>query len=119
MESHTRSGGGFVFGPFRLDPESRHLARDGTRVLLTDHPFHVLHTLVVRAGEVVPKDALIDATWGRGAALGDNSLAQVIVQLRRLLDAADANRYIQTVSRQGYRFAAPVTLADVTIDGDA
>lgn len=64
--------------------------------------------LVAKAGEVVPKDHLIQAVWG-DVAVSDNSLEQAISILRRTLDPDGGQRYIETHARRGYRFAAPVS----------
>jgi tetratricopeptide (TPR) repeat protein len=50
----------------------------------------------------------VQAVW-QGTAVGDNSLAQTISQLRGVLDADHPTRYIETAARLGYRFVAPVT----------
>lgn len=69
-----------------------------------------METLVAlgqRSGEVVKKDDLIEAVWGR-IAVSDHSVAMVISQLRRALqDDARAPRYIQTITKRGYRLIVP------------
>src|SRR6185295_5637713 len=65
-----------------------------------------LVALAERAGEVVKKDELIAAVWGR-IAVSDHSVAMVISQLRRALgDDARAPRYIETITKRGYRMIA-------------
>jgi len=59
-----------------------------------------------RAGQVVKKDELIEAVWGR-IAVSDHSVAMVVSQLRRALnDDAKAPRYIETITKRGYRMIA-------------
>lgn len=66
-----------------------------------------LVVLAGRAGEVVKKDELIAAVWGR-LAVSDHSVAMVISQLRRAFgDDARAPRYIETITKRGYRLIAP------------
>lgn len=66
-----------------------------------------LMVLAERAGEVVKKDELIAAVWGR-LAVSDHSVAMVISQLRRAFgDDARAPRYIETITKRGYRLIAP------------
>lgn len=69
-----------------------------------------METLVVlaaRAGEVVKKEELIVAVWGR-LAVSDHSVAMVISQLRKAFgDDARAPRYIETITKRGYRLIAP------------
>lgn len=74
----------------------------------------VLAALLTRAGEVVPKDTLVEAGW-RDVAVTDNSLEQAISSLRR------AGALIETVPRQGYRVSSPVQrltprASDATLD---
>jgi DNA-binding winged helix-turn-helix (wHTH) protein len=96
----------FVFLPFELDPGRRRLTASGEPVAISDRHLDVLLLLVARAGQVVPKDDLIEAGW-KDIAVGDNSLEQAISSLRRLLGPG----HIDTVARRGYRFSAPVTRA--------
>jgi DNA-binding winged helix-turn-helix (wHTH) protein len=105
------STGGFAFGPFRLDPTSRRLLKDGASVVLTPQQFDLLHAFARSAGAVLTNDDLIAAAWG-GAIVEDNAIAKAVMRLRRTLDAQDPKRYIDNLPRRGYRFAAPVTRVD-------
>ena len=96
----------FAFGPFELDSEARRLSRGGELVPLPSRHFDLLHLFVARAGQLLTKDALIEAAWS-GIAVTDNSLEQAISSLRRVL-SSDATAYIETQPRRGYRFAAEV-----------
>lgn len=79
------------------------------RLPVPDRHLGVLLHLLAHAGEVVGKDALVDAAWP-DVAVTDNSLEQAISALRRVLaDGAGAASLIQTVPRQGYRFTGPVS----------
>jgi DNA-binding winged helix-turn-helix (wHTH) protein len=99
----------FLFAPFELDAARRRLMVRGEPVAISDRQIDVLLTLVERAGQIVPKDDLLQAAW-RDVAVGDNSLEQAISSLRRLLAVeAPAVTFIDTVARRGYRFAAGVT----------
>src|SRR4029453_14645062 len=63
--------------------------------------------LVEHHGRIVAKDTLIEAVW-QGAAVGDNSLAQCLFEIRRSL-GDDSQQLIRTVARRGYMFTASVT----------
>jgi DNA-binding winged helix-turn-helix (wHTH) protein/cytochrome c-type biogenesis protein CcmH/NrfG len=99
--------GGFAFGPYRLDVRSRRLLRDDQWIPLPDRQFDLLYAFTKRAGELLPKDVLIEAAW-HGVAVDDNTLSQAVSHLRRTLDAGNKDRYIRTAFDQGYRFVAPV-----------
>ena len=103
-----------LFPPFRLDVRSEQLWRDTQALPLRPKTFAVLHYLVARAGEVVTQEALLDAVWGP-AALSETVVRTSIRELRAALgDTTQQPRFIQTVHRRGYRFIAPVTMADMS-----
>ncbi|MEM1206085.1 MAG: winged helix-turn-helix domain-containing protein [Acidobacteriota bacterium] len=101
------------FGDFRLDLANRLLYRAGEPVDLTPKAFDTLLVLVRRAGQVVPKDALIEEIWP-SSFVSEATLSQNIYILRRLLDPEDTRRWIRTLPRRGYRFEGEV----VAVDGD-
>ena len=95
-----------VFPPFRLDLRAGQLLRDRTPVHLRPKTFAVLCYLAERPGELVTKDALLDAVWN------DVVVSQDVVrisagELRAALDDDwTSPRFIETVHRRGYRFVA-------------
>lgn len=94
------------FGPFRLDEAEALLERDGHPVEVPPRAFQVLCELARRPGQLVTKDALIDAVWGHHH-LNESALKNIVSQLRLALgDDAREPRIIQTASRRGYRFIA-------------
>lgn len=105
------------FGPFWLDEAQALLERDGQPVEVPPRAFQVLCELARRPGQLVTKDALIDAVWGHHH-LNESALKNIVSQLRQALgDDARESRIIQTAARRGYRFIA--TLAqDVTAPAD-
>lgn len=79
----------------------------GVQHKLERRAMEALVLLAERAGHVVKKDEFIEAVWGR-LAVSDHSVAMVISQLRRALrDDARAPRYIETITKRGYRLIAP------------
>jgi DNA-binding winged helix-turn-helix (wHTH) protein len=102
-------GAVYRFGEFSLDAGRRRLTRAGQPVNVADRHLSVLLRLVAHPGQVVSKDDLVQAAW-QDVAVTDNSLEHAISALRRALGAPPAGEpYIETVPRQGYRFARPVT----------
>ena len=101
----------YGFGSFQLDPTSRTLTRVGETVALTARQFDLLLLLVARAGQVLSKDALINAAWA-GVAVTDNSVEQAVSALRRILNSHETGTYIETQARRGYRFAVDVQRTD-------
>jgi DNA-binding winged helix-turn-helix (wHTH) protein/Tol biopolymer transport system component len=101
--------GDYCFGDYNIDTRRRRLYRRDDMVPLTPKAFDTLLALIERAGRVVEKDELLRVVWG-DTVVGDESLAQNISSLRRVLgDRADRPEFIGTVPRCGYRFIAAVT----------
>jgi DNA-binding winged helix-turn-helix (wHTH) protein len=101
-----------VFGPFRLHLRDERLRRDQEVLPLQPKPFAVLRCLVTQAGQLVTKDALLDAVWPETAG-SESVLTAAIRHLRRALaDRARTPQFIETVHRRGYRFIAPVMVAE-------
>jgi serine/threonine protein kinase/TolB-like protein/Flp pilus assembly protein TadD len=101
------SGHLFAFGPFRLDPGSRRLLRDGHPVPLPPKAFDVLLTLVEQRGRLVEKEELLRRVWP-DVVVEEGNLTQHVFTLRKLLGETQADRYIVTVPRRGYQFVAEV-----------
>ena len=100
------------FGPFAFDARHRLLRRGAAEVALPPRVLGVLELLLERAGDIVPRQELMDRVW-RDAFVTDTSLAEAVSVLRQSLgDDPQAPTYIQTVHRRGYRFVAPVTRTD-------
>ena len=105
-----------TFGPFAFDARNGILSRGGTEIPLPPRVIGVLALLLARPAEVVPRQDLLDRVW-KDAFVTDTSLAEAVSFLRQALgDDPQAPRYVQTVHRRGYRFVAPVTSADLTIE---
>jgi DNA-binding winged helix-turn-helix (wHTH) protein len=98
-----------VFGPFRLDLRDERLWRGDEATPLSPKTFAVLCCLVTQAGQLVTKDALIEAVWPN-TVVSESILTVAMRTLRRVLgDQARAPRFIETVHGRGYRFIASVS----------
>jgi TolB-like protein/tetratricopeptide (TPR) repeat protein len=100
----------FSFGVFEADVRSAELRKKGLRVKLQRQPFQILSLLLEHAGELVTRNELRRALWPSGTFVDfEHSLNTSIMKLREALgDEAETPRYIETLSRRGYRFIAPV-----------
>jgi TolB-like protein len=97
----------YEFGPFRLDPGAGILYNGAEPTMLGQRAVALLRLLLQNPGVPVSKDALVEAGWG-GLAVADNNLTVQIAALRRVLaDGADAESWIQTLPRRGYRYVGP------------
>lgn len=99
----------YEFGMFRLDPSQRLLLCNGKPVPITPKAFELLVVLVERSGKLVEKEELLGVVWP-GVTVEEGNLAVAISHLRKTLgDDRGKHEYIETVSKYGYRFVAPVT----------
>jgi DNA-binding winged helix-turn-helix (wHTH) protein len=102
------------FPPFQLDTANQCLWRaDGSeprqRLLLAPKTYAVLKHLVDHAEQLVTLDELLNAVWPRVHVQPEVVKSQVL-ELRKVLgDDAKKPAFIETLSRRGYRFVAPVT----------
>jgi len=102
----------YTFGPFRLDAEAQVLFRGAEPVALGQRAVALLGVLLERPGDVVSKDALIEAAWS-GLAVEESNLTVQIAALRRALgEEPGGERWIETLPRRGYRFAGPLPAKD-------
>jgi DNA-binding winged helix-turn-helix (wHTH) protein/tetratricopeptide (TPR) repeat protein len=103
----------YGFDHYRLDPAQRILMRDHDLIPLTPKAFDMLLALVESEGRVVEKEELLRRVWP-GTFVEEGSLTQTISVLRRTLGQTSGGpQYIQTISKRGYRFEAPVTVTEV------
>src|SRR5450755_432033 len=98
------------FGPFELDRQTGELWKHGLKVKLQGKPFQVLEALIERPGEPVTREELQHRLWSGDTFVDfESGLNTAANRLRITLgDSADNPRYVETLSRSGYRFVAPV-----------
>ncbi|MBD8022370.1 response regulator transcription factor [Microbacterium gallinarum] len=93
-------------GDLVLNPVSRDVSRDGTRIELTSREFAVLSFLMRRAGEVVSKAQIIEAVWDFSFD-GDPNIVEVYIgHLRAKVDRPFGRTSIRTVRGAGYKIDA-------------
>jgi TolB-like protein/DNA-binding winged helix-turn-helix (wHTH) protein/Tfp pilus assembly protein PilF len=101
----------FRFGVFEVDVQSGELRKQGKRLSLQEQPFQLLAMLLERSGEVVTREEVRLRLWPQTIVDFDHGLNKAISKIRDTLgDSADNPRFIETVSRRGYRFLADVSL---------
>ncbi len=101
------------FGVFELNMQTGELRKSGVRVRLQGKPFQILQALLERPGEVVTREDLRKRLWPADTFVDfESGLNTAANRLRLTLgDSAENPRYVQTLSRTGYRFIASVTEA--------
>jgi pimeloyl-ACP methyl ester carboxylesterase/class 3 adenylate cyclase len=96
----------YDFAGFRIDATERLLLSGSGTVSLTPKAFDTLLFLVENSGRLVSRDELLSAVWP-DTFVGENTLAQNISTLRKVLASDDAP-LIETIPRRGYRFLGDV-----------
>lgn len=99
----------YRFAGFELQPGERRLVQDGQPIPLTPKVFEILQLLVERAGHVISKDELLAALWPGRFVLESNLTKHIWLLRKALGESEEGGSYIETVSKVGYRFVAPVT----------
>ena len=95
-------------GEWEFQHAANELTRGNTCIKMEPRCALVLQHLCENAGEVVSRNDLLDAVWGR-EAVSVQSVAVVISKLRSLLgDNRQHPRYIETIPKRGYRMVAEV-----------
>src|ERR1700747_1738590 len=94
------------FGVFEVDFRAGELRRRGGKVKLQEQPLQILQILLESHGEVVTREELQQRIWPADTFVDfDHGLNNAIRRLREALgDSAETPRYIETLSRRGYRF---------------
>jgi Tol biopolymer transport system component/DNA-binding winged helix-turn-helix (wHTH) protein len=104
----------YSFDTTYVDVARMSVTRGGQAVPLEPKALDVLLYLLEHRDRLVTKDELLDAVW-KDTFVTPNALTRVVAQLRKGLgDDAHEARIIETVSKRGYRFIAPVTATAVT-----
>jgi Tol biopolymer transport system component/DNA-binding winged helix-turn-helix (wHTH) protein len=101
-----------AFGLFEADLKAGELWRSGRRIKLQSQPFRVLTVLLQSAGEVVTREELQRRVWDPDVVVDfEHSLSSAIKKVREALsDDAENPRFVETLSKRGYRFIAPVSV---------
>src|SRR6186713_3372837 len=121
MDDAARPGSEYRFLEFRYEPERRQLAGPAGEVRLKPLPDRLLRCLLDAPGAVLSREHLIETVWTR-REVNDEVLSRAIAELRALLgDDAREPRFVETLSKGGYRWITPVARVDVasSIPADA
>ena len=106
------------FGSFEVDLQTRELYKRGLKIKLQEQPFLVLARLLECPGQLVTRDEIRAKLWPRDTFVDfDHALNAAVRRLREALDDnAGTPRFVETLSRRGYRFIAPVQTVTVNAE---
>lgn len=89
-------------GPVRMDTASRQVTRDGEAIALTPREYALLEVLLRNKGRVLARSSIVDAVWGFGAEVEDNTIEAFIRLLRQKIEVSGKPKLIRTVRGIGY-----------------
>ncbi len=99
-----------TIGLWRVDCAARIATNGADTTRLSPRAIAALHVFATAKGEAVSRETLMDAIWPN-VIVGDESLTQVITELRRAFGArGDGRRMIETIPRFGYRLIVPAQI---------
>lgn len=90
-------------GGLEIDSERYSVTFNGRAVKLTPYEFKLLQLLVVRPGQTLTREQLLDSLHGAASSF-DRSVDSHIKNLRKKLESASGQPMIETVYGIGYRF---------------
>ena len=101
--------GNFRVGNFLIEPQLHNITGAEKTTRVEPKVMQVLVCLAKHAGDVLPKEKLIQSVWA-DTFVTDDVLTRSISELRKVFqDDAKEPRFIQTIPRSGYRLIAPVS----------
>ncbi len=105
---------GFSVGPNRVDPGRNLVVTPDGEISLEPKIMDVLQLLAAHPGEVLSRERIIDAVWGRSFG-ADESLTRAVSLLRKAFrDAGHPGEIIETIPKRGYRLVTPPAAAPAT-----
>ena len=103
---------GFRIGDWTVYPQENLLKAPDREHVLEPKVMDVLVFLAGRCGDVVSRQQLLDSVW-TNVVVGDETLSRAVSVLRAELgDDVKNPRYLQTISKRGYRLIAQVVPLD-------
>lgn len=104
----------YTFGQYSFRPDSGELNDGQKTVQLRPQVAKLLDLLLRNADNTVSREDIRNHLWGSHVVVEfEEGISACVRQLRIALnDGASGTRYIQTISRRGYKFVFPVTLLE-------
>jgi DNA-binding response OmpR family regulator len=92
-------------GDLRIDPRSHEATLNGKPMELSPKEFALLYFLARNAGQVFPREALLDRVWGRDAFVSARTVDVHVRWLRTRIETdPNAPKRLMTVRGIGYKF---------------
>src|SRR6185312_15604404 len=89
---------------------SGELRKHGVKIRVQEQPFQILVLLLQHPNEIVGREEIRAKLWPENTFVDfDNAISSAVRKLREALsDTADNPRFIETLSRRGYRFIGQI-----------
>src|SRR5258708_15420957 len=97
----------YVFDKFRLDPIEKVLWFGDSIADVAPKAVEVLLVLVEEAGRIVSKEEILEVVWP-DSFVEEANLSNYIFKLRKVLGEDEGQKFIETVSKRGYRFVGEI-----------
>lgn len=104
----------YTFGQYVFDPQSGELNDGQKTVQLRPQVGKLLELLLRKANTTVSREEIKNHLWGAHIVVEfEEGISACVRQLRIALnDGASGTRFIQTISRRGYKFVFPVQMSE-------
>ena len=107
-EATGRKKDAFRFGDARIYPDRYRAEIDGVTADLSAKELELIEFLYAHAGQVVSRDAALDAVWGVNYFGTTRTLDQHVARVRKKIEKDPAHpRFLTTVHGVGYRYELP------------
>lgn len=100
--------GKITLGSITIDTESRQLCLDQKPAHIGPTEYRLLEFFMTHANRSYSRSQLLDHVWGTNVYLEERTVDVQIRRLRRVLQVANLDHYIQTVRSHGYRFSVGI-----------
>jgi DNA-binding response OmpR family regulator len=87
-----------------MDFDQKTVTLDSGNIGLTRKEFELLSLLVHHAGDLIPRETLLQLVWGYSKEIRTRTLDVHIRRLRLKLGSTYSRQYIETIFGVGYRF---------------
>ncbi|MEJ6476886.1 winged helix-turn-helix domain-containing protein [Pseudoalteromonas piscicida] len=106
----------FLINEILVDLSNLSVCVDGSWRSIEAKHAALLRLLITNKGQVVTRDTILDIVWPN-TIVSDNSVSQLVVQLRKLLDdSSSESKIIKTVPRIGYQCIAKIEKAPTLLE---
>lgn len=113
MKLKNKEGNFLKLGNLLLDKKNRTLSCKNFKVVLNRKEFYLLELLMINAGQITTREAIIEYVWDKRSYVSQNTIDVYVSRLRKKIDSESKNMVISTVPCLGYQFSKKETLQNL------